>query len=110
MRYCLALDLKDDETLIHEYEKFHQNVWPEIIDSIKDAGVIGMEIYRVSNHLFMIMETDENFSFERKNAMDNTNPKVQEWEELMWKYQQALPVAKPGEKWMLMNKIFDLNK
>ena len=110
MRYCLALDLKDDETLIHEYEKFHQNVWPEIIDSIKDAGITGMEIYRVSNRLFMIMETDENFSFERKNTMDNTNPKVQEWEELMWKYQQALPAAKPGEKWMLMNKIFDLNK
>ena len=110
MRYCLALDLKDDEILIHEYEKFHQNVWPEIIDSIKDAGITDMEIYRVSNRLFMIMETDENFSFERKNAMDNANPKVQEWEVLMWKYQQALPAAKTGEKWMLMNKIFDLNK
>ena len=58
----------------------------------------------------MIIETDENFSFENKNAMDNANPKVQEWEELMWKYQQALPVAKPGEKWVLMKKIFDLNK
>ena len=110
MRYCLALDLKDDETLIHEYEKFHQNVWPEIIDSIKDAGITGMEIYRVSNHLFMIMETDETFSIEKKNTMDTANPKVQEWETLMWKYQQALPTAKPGEKWMLMNKIFDLNK
>lgn len=110
MRYCFALDLKDDETLIHEYEKIHQNVWPEIIASIKEAGVTDLEIYRVSNRLFMIMETDESFSFEKKNAMDNANPKVQEWEKLMWKYQQALPVAKPGEKWILMNKIFDLNK
>jgi len=33
---------------------------------------------------------------------------VQEWEKLMWKYQQALPKAKPGEKWVLMNKIFEL--
>lgn len=110
MRYCFALDLKDDETLIHEYEKIHQNVWPEIIASIKEAGVTDLEIYRVSNRLFMIMETDESFSFEKKKAMDNANPKVQEWEKLMWKYQQALPVAKPGEKWILMNKIFDLNK
>ena len=110
MRYCLALDLKDDENLIHEYEPYHQNVWPEIIASIKNAGVTDLEIYRISNHLFMIMETDESFSFERKNAMDNANPKVQEWEALMWKYQQALPVAMPGEKWVLMNKIFDLNK
>ena len=110
MRYCLALDLKDDQNLIDEYEEYHQNVWPEIIASIKNAGVTDLEIYRVANRLFMIMETDESFSFERKNAMDNSNPKVQEWEELMWKYQQALPVAKPGEKWILMNKIFDLNK
>jgi len=110
MRYCLALDLKDDQNLIDEYEQYHQNVWPEIIASIKNAGVTDLEIYRVANRLFMIMETDESFSFERKNAMDNSNPKVQEWEELMWKYQQALPVAKPGEKWILMNKIFDLNK
>lgn len=110
MRFCLALDLKNDEKLIEEYEEFHQNVWPEIIASIKTAGITGMEIYRVANRLFMIMETDDNFSFEKKNAMDNANPKVQAWEDLMWKYQQALPVAKPGEKWMLMNKIFDLNK
>ena len=110
MRYCFALDLKDDQNLIDEYEEYHQDVWPEIIASIKNAGVTDLEIYRVANRLFMIMETDESFSFERKNVMDNANPKVQEWEELMWKYQQALPVAKPGEKWILMNKIFDLNK
>ncbi len=110
MRYCLALDLKDDEILIHQYEEYHKNVWPEIIASINEAGITDLEIYRVFNRLFMIMETNEDFSFERKNAMDNANPKVQEWEALMWKYQQALPVAKPGEKWMLMNKIFDLNK
>jgi L-rhamnose mutarotase len=28
----------------------------------------------------------------------------------MWKYQQALPMAKPGEKWLLMDKIFDLKQ
>ncbi|MGN6803832.1 MAG: L-rhamnose mutarotase [Ginsengibacter sp.] len=110
MRYCLALDLKDDEKLIHEYEQYHEKVWPEIIASIKDAGITEMEIYRFANRLFMIMETDENFSFQKKNSMDNANPKVQEWEGLMWKYQQALPAAKPGEKWVLMKKIFDLNK
>lgn len=110
MKYCLALDLKKDDALIAEYERYHQKVWPEIIDSIKDSGITGLEIYRVDNRLFMIMETNETFSFEIKNEMDNSNPKVQEWENLMWKYQQALPGAQPGEKWMLMKKIFDLNK
>jgi L-rhamnose mutarotase len=56
----------------------------------------------------MIMEVNDTFSFEQKNAADLANPKVQEWETLMWKYQQALPFAKPGEKWILMDKIFNL--
>lgn len=109
-RYCLALDLKDDPKLIGEYEAYHRAVWPEIKKSISDAGIEQMEIYRVANRLFMIMEVNEDFSFEKKAAMDNDNPKVQEWETLMWKYQQKLPLAKEGEKWMMMERIFELNQ
>jgi L-rhamnose mutarotase len=107
-RYCLALDLKDDAALIAEYEKYHQQVWPEIIDSIKNSGIEVLDIYRIGNRLFMIIEANENFSFEKKAASDAANPKVQEWEELMWNFQQAMPGAKPGEKWVLMKKIFEL--
>jgi L-rhamnose mutarotase len=56
MRYCLTVDLKDDPQLIKEYEEFHQQVWPEIITSIKDSGITNMEIYRFQNRLFMVME------------------------------------------------------
>lgn len=108
MKYCLALDLKDDPRLIAEYEVHHKNVWPEIIKSIKDAGIRNMEIYRVANRLFMIMETKDSFSFEHKARADQSNPKVQEWEQLMWNYQQGLPLSHPGEKWVLMEKIFQL--
>lgn len=107
-RYCLALDLVDDPAMIAEYEKYHQSSWPENLQAIKDAGIEVMEIYRTGNRMFMIMETSDDFSFEKKSEMDKTNPKVQEWEQLMWKYQQALPHAKPGEKWIVMNKIFEL--
>lgn len=108
-RYCLALDLVDDEKMIAEYEDYHTRVAPEIIESITSAGITVMDIYRTGNRLFMIMETDDNiFSFERKDAMDAANPKVQVWEQLMWKYQQAIPSAKPGEKWVIMKQIFGL--
>ncbi len=107
-RYCLALDLIDDEVLIAEYEMYHKNIWPEIAVTITDAGITQMEIYRTGNRLFMIMEVNESFSFAKKAKSDATNEKVQKWEKLMWKYQQALPLAKPGEKWMLMEKIFTL--
>lgn len=107
-RLALALDLKDDGQLIAEYEKWHLEVWPEIKNSILDAGILSMEIYRFSNRLFMIMEVDDTFTFERKADMDAANEKVQEWETLMWKFQQPLPGAKPGEKWVLMERIFEL--
>lgn len=107
-RYCLALDLKDDPQLIAEYEVHHQTVWPEVLKSIRDAGINHMEIYRFQNRLFMIMDVDEKFSFERKAAADAANETVQKWEALMWNYQQALPGAQPGEKWKLMDKIFSL--
>ncbi len=109
-RFCLALDLKNDPSLIEEYEAYHEKIWPEIEVSIKSAGILSMEIYRVENRLFMIMETTDDFSFEKKSLMDTTNPFVQQWEELMWKFQQPLPSAKEDEKWMLMQKIFELNK
>jgi len=110
-RYCLALDLVNDPALIAEYEHWHkaENGWPEIMNSIKDAGITNMEIYRTGNRLFMIMDTDETFSFERKAAMDAANTAVQKWEQLMWKFQQALPWAKEGEKWVFMDQIFALN-
>ncbi|MCX6211976.1 MAG: L-rhamnose mutarotase [Bacteroidetes bacterium] len=107
-RYCFALDLKDDPQLIAAYEQYHQSVWPEIIASIKEADIKALDIYRVANRLFMIMEVGEDFSFEKKAALDAKNEIVVQWEKLMWEYQQALPTAQPGEKWVLMQKIFSL--
>lgn len=109
-RYCLALDLKDDEALIKEYEGYHKKVWPEILQRIREAGIEQMEIYRVGNRLFMIMETNGNFNFEQKSRIDAADQKVQEWETLMWKYQQQIPGSKPGEKWVLLKKIFNLKE
>ncbi len=107
-RFTLALDLVDDPTLIAEYEKLHERISDDIAKSITDAGITEMEIYRIGNRLFMIMETEDDFSFERKSEMDANNPKVQAWEAFVWKYQQGLPMAKPGEKWVLMKQIFKL--
>lgn len=107
-RFALALDLKNDPKLIAEYEAYHQKIWPEIQASILDSGIVNMEIYRIENRLFMMMETNETFSFDKKGQADANNPKVQDWENLMWQYQQALPTAKTSEKWLLMTKIFQL--
>jgi L-rhamnose mutarotase len=107
-RYCLTLDLKDDPDLIAEYRRHHEAVWPEITQSIRESGIEDMEIYLLDTRMFMIMEVNQNFSFDDKAEMDRGNPKVREWEDLMWKFQKPLPQAKPGEKWILMERIFKL--
>lgn len=107
-RYCLALDLQDDPELIAEYKKHHEKIWPEITQSIKDSGIEDMEIYLLGTRMFMIIETNDRFSFEAKAGADQNNPQVQAWEELMWKFQKPLPQAEPGEKWLMMGRIFKL--
>lgn len=109
-RYCLTLDLKDDPALIAEYKRRHEKIWPEITQSIKDAGVKNLEIYLLGTRLFMILEAGPGFSFKEKARADQANSKVREWEELMWKFQQPLPQAKPGEKWLPMERIFKLER
>ena len=111
-RICMACDLKDDPALIEEYKHYHSegNAWEEVTKSIQDAGILDMQIYSVRNRLFMIMEVDESFDPETKKAMDENNPKVREWEMLMWKFQQALPGSLPGQKWVGMDKIFQLGE
>lgn len=106
-RYCFALDLIKDAELIEEYKKQHRQVWPAVEDSIRESGVSSLEIYLVENRLFMIIEAEMEFSLEEKAKLDASNPRVEEWERLMWKYQKALPTATPGGKWVLMDQIYN---
>jgi len=107
-RYCLTLDLKNDPELIREYRRHHEAVWPEVQDSLRRAGILDLELYLLGTRLVMILEVDEKFSFEEKARLDRDNPKVQEWERLMWNFQKPLPGTRPGEKWILMERIYKL--
>src|SRR6185437_256608 len=108
-RHCLALDLKDNETAISEYKRYHVKIWPEVKQSLFDAGIVAMEIYLAGNRLFMIMDVNNQFSLSAKAAADAANAKVQEWERLMEQFQQELPQSRPGQKWVVMERVFDLS-
>jgi L-rhamnose mutarotase len=105
-QYCLACDLKDDESSLKAYDEYHKKVWPEVLHSLRESGIRVMEIYRSGNRLFMIIQVEPGFSFEHKAAMDEANPIVQQWETLMSTFQQELPWSGPGVKWLLMKRIF----
>ena len=105
MTTCYALDLKDDPALIAEYEHWHRNVWPEVLDHLRASGITRCCIRRAGNRLFMIVESSTGAATDGGGAP--LPPRVQEWEDLMSTFQQPLPFASAGAKWVRMELIFD---
>lgn len=110
LRHVFALDLRNDAQAIAEYERWHRAdmVWPEVVKSIRDAGIIEMRIYRTGNRLVMVMEAGVGYDAAVKASSDASNPRVQAWEQLMDTFQQRLPWAADGQKWVPMDEIFRL--
>jgi len=107
---CYALDLKDDPELVAQYRAWHLpgHVPAAINASIRGAGIEALEIFLAGNRLFMILTPGPDFDPVKKAAADAVDPAVQAWESLMWTFQQALPFAAPGEKWVPMTRIYSL--
>jgi L-rhamnose mutarotase len=110
MRLCYALDLKDNPELIARYREWHAPGGPPsaVNAAIRKSAIHSLEIYLTGNRLFMVMEAGPEFSAAAKARADAANPDVQGWERLMWEFQQPLPWAAPGEKWVPMERIYDL--
>jgi L-rhamnose mutarotase len=105
-----ALDLKDDPALIDRYRQWHApgQVPAAINESMRTAGIEALEIYLVGNRLFMILTPGPDFDPVAKAEADAASEDVQSWETLMWEFQQALPFAAPGQKWLPMERIYSL--
>ena len=69
-RYCQTMDLQDSPELIAEYKRRHSEgqAWKEILDGIREVGILEMEIYLLGTRLFMIVETPEDFDWDSAMA------------------------------------------
>ena len=109
-RYCQTLSLKDDPHLVEKYIEVHSHVWPEIIEVQLVDDTATTEIYAKGRNLFMIVDTVDDFDWERDMARLATLPRQAEWEAYVSQFQGCSPEAKSTEKWQLMTKIFDSEK
>ena len=107
-RYCQTLTLKDDPQLVEKYIEVHSHVWPEIIEGQHEVGILSMEIYAKGRTLFMIVDTVDDFDWERDMARLATLPRQAEWEEVVGKFQKCGKGATSNEKWHMMERIFYL--
>ncbi len=111
MRRCLALDLRDDPELIARYEAHHRAVWPEVLAHLRTQGVRELEIYRLGTRMVMVMDTDDAvFDPARLAAAERDDPRLKEWEALMWRFQAPTPWTPAGTKWTPMESIFRLSE
>ncbi|MDE6378041.1 MAG: L-rhamnose mutarotase [Duncaniella sp.] len=111
-RYCRTLDLRDDEALIAEYRLRHSagRIWREILEGIREVGILEMEIYLRGTRLFMILETPADLDLEAAMERLATLPRQQEWEDYMSVFQLTVPGASSAEKWQPMERVFHLYK
>ena len=111
-RYCQTMDLKDDPDLIAEYRKRHSQgeVWQEILEGIREVGILEMEIYILGTRLFMIVETPIDFDWNLAMERLATLPRQVEWEDYMAVFQRCEPGQSSAEKWKLMERMFHLYK
>jgi L-rhamnose mutarotase len=57
-----------------------------------------------------VIEAGPNFDPAAKAEADAADADVRAWEELMWRFQRALPWARSGEKWTEAEKIYALSE
>src|SRR5712691_9841820 len=111
MRYVLTVNLKDDPAVIAAYRRHHQEVWPEVVDSLRRAGVEQMDIHLLGRQLVMVLDLSDGLDFRRTLAAHvASNPRVAEWERLMKSLQEPTPDAPPGEWWAMMEPVFRLEE
>lgn len=109
-RYCQTLDLKDNAALVEEYRRRHskEHAWKEVLDGIREVGILEMEIYILGTRLFMIVETPLDFDWETAMTKLATLPRQAEWEDYMSVFQAVKEGMSSAEKWQLMERMFHL--
>jgi L-rhamnose mutarotase len=109
-RYVLTVNLRDDPAAIAAYREHHRRVWPEVVDSLRSAGVRRMDIHLLGRQAVMIVDVADGLDFARVFATHmQSKGRVQEWERLMKSLQEPSADAGPGEWWAVMEPVFHLS-
>ena len=108
-RHVLLVHLRDDPAAIAAYRDHHQQVWPEVVESLRRAGVAQMDIRVLGRTVVMIVDLNDGLDIPRVFAAHQaSSPRVAEWERLMKSLQEPSPDARDGEWWARMEPVFRL--
>ena len=90
---------------LQEYKKYHADVWPDILYTIKQCNIRNYSIYHKDGWLFSYFEYhgDDFAADMEKMAAD---AKTQEWWEVCMPCQEPLETRAEGEWWASMEEVF----
>ncbi|MEJ5963124.1 L-rhamnose mutarotase [Pedobacter immunditicola] len=105
----LSANLVEDEKMQKEYLNYHTTQfkeWPEVAKGFCNADFQQLRIYKNGRQLVLIISIPKGSDFEKLNPKTTeNNPKVDDWNALMTKYQEGIPGTKPGEVWVFFKPL-----
>lgn len=100
--------LKVKKEKLEDYKKHHQNVWPEMLEALRQAGWHNYSIFvREDGLLFGYFETEHSLqAAQAKMAAQEVNTR---WQSFMAPYFDSPDNARPDEMFLELNEIFHLD-
>ncbi|WP_316810016.1 L-rhamnose mutarotase [Pedobacter heparinus] len=104
----LSANLVKDEKLQKEYLNYHATQfekWPEVAKGFCDADFQQLRIFKNGRQLMLVISIPKGASLDELNPKTSlNNPRVEEWNQVMKKYQEGIAGTKPGETWVFFSK------
>lgn len=105
----LTANLVADTRLQQEYMNYHATQlekWPEVSKGFCNADFQQLLVYRSGRQLMLVISIPKGESLDKLNPRTTeNNPRVDEWNKLMSKYQEGIEGTKPGEVWVFFKKL-----
>lgn len=105
----LTANLVEDEKMQKEYVDYHATQfekWPEIAKGFCNADFQQLQVFKNGRQLMLVISIPKGESLDKLNPKTTeNNPRVDEWNALMKKYQTGIEGTKPGEVWNFLKKI-----
>jgi len=105
----LTANLVSDTTLQHEYLDYHATQfekWPEVSKGFCSAGFQQLLVYKNERQLMLVISIPKGTSLDKLNPKTTeNNPRVDEWNQRMKKYQEGIKGTGRAETWVVLKQL-----
>lgn len=104
----LTANLVKDPKLQQEYMNYHATQfekWPEVAQGFCNASFQQLLVFRNGRQLMLIISIPKGKTLDELNPLTTkNNPRVDDWNKLMAKYQEGIEGTKKGETWVFFQE------